>query len=56
MNVKATTTEIRSGPIVYEQGKEKILVYKKESIMYDNALHLQIGQRKDFKNINIELK
>lgn len=46
----------RSGPIVYEQGKRKILVYKKESIMYDNALHLQIGQRKDFKNINIELK
>ena len=46
----------RTGPGVYWQGDNKVLIYKKENIINNDTLHLQVGQQNEFEDINVELK
>ena len=45
----------RKTPIVYEQKEGKVLVYSKNDVMYNNALHLQGEYNNGYDNIDIEL-
>ena len=45
----------KKGPIVYQKEDGKVLVYKKEDIMHNSALHLQVGQSNELENVDIEL-
>ena len=46
----------RTGPGVYWQEDNKVLIYKKENIINNDTLHLQVGQQNEFEDINVELK
>ena len=46
----------RTGPGVYQQEDNKVLIYKKENIINNDTLHLQVGQQNEFEDINVELK
>ena len=46
----------RTGPGVYWKEDNKVLIYKKENIINNDTLHLQVGQQNEFEDINVELK
>lgn len=46
----------RTGPGVYWQEDDEVLIYKKENVINNDTLHLQVGQQNEFEDINVELK
>ena len=46
----------RIGQGVYWQEDNKVLIYKKENVINNDTLYLQVGQQNEFEDINVELK